>query len=291
MQTSNAGISNHIGDWKGQDIIEFQEDMRLKVNEYISEKWFYNHFKTHSNKLPRIDVLNILSRYTGYIDWAEFKHKNRDRILIVADARGSNRIFYLMPVTALILFLLVWALIKSGSVATYQFCFVDKDSHEPVKTAPVEVSLLYDDESPVQVACTPEACFSIKTGAQRIKFRVQAPYYHPDTITRVLKKTDKSEVIQLRMNDYALMIHYFSNANIDDWEKRKETLNRIIADSAYICQVFNREMMGMELYNKQEFIDMLTTPARSLQQINIIDMLYSGEMITTIRFTQETAKE
>jgi uncharacterized protein involved in tolerance to divalent cations len=291
MQTSNAGISNHIGDWKGQDIIEFQEDMRLKVNEYISEKWFYNHFKTHSDKLPRIDVLNILSRYTGYIDWAEFKHKNKDRILIVNDARGSNRIFYLMPLTAVILFLLVWAVIKTGSVATYQFCFVDKDSREPVKTAPVEVTLLYEDESPVQVACTPEACFSIKTGAQRIKFLVKAPYYHPDTITRILKKTEKNEVIQLRMNDYALMIHYYANANIDDWEKRKETLNRIIADSAYICQVFNREMMGMELYNKQEFIDMLTTPARSLQQIHIIDMLYCGEKITTIRFTRDVTKE
>lgn len=291
MQKTNAGISNLIADWKGQDIIEFQEDMRLKVNEYISEKWFYNHFKSNSERLPRIDVLNILSRYTGYIDWAEFKHKNKDRIVVISDVRGQNRIFYLMPFAAIVIFALAWGLIKTGSIATYQFCFVDKDSHEPVKSTPVVVTLLYDNESPVQVMCTPEACFELRTGAQKVKFLVKAPYYHSDTITRVLNKTDKNETILLKVNDYALMIHYFSNSNVEDWQKRKETLNMIISDSAYICQVFNKDMMGMELYNKMEFIDMLTTPAHSLQRIEIIDMLYSGEKITTIRFTQEPSNE
>ena len=33
------------------------------VNGRISEKWFYTHIKSNSGKLPRIDMLNILSEY------------------------------------------------------------------------------------------------------------------------------------------------------------------------------------------------------------------------------------
>jgi hypothetical protein len=81
------------------------------------------------------------------------------------------------------------------------------------------------------------------------------------------------------------MINYFSNSKVDAWKKRREQLDLIISDSAYICQVFYRGSMGMELYNKKEFIDLLTIPAGSLQHIEIKEMLYSEDKITTIRFT------
>jgi hypothetical protein len=83
------------------------------------------------------------------------------------------------------------------------------------------------------------------------------------------------------------MIHYFSNSKVNDWKKRREQLEDIIADSAYICQVFNHDMMGMELYNKDEFIDMLTIPASGLKNIEILEMLYRNEKITAIRFMRD----
>lgn len=66
-----------ISKWKGIDIIYFQEDLRKKAKGNISEKTFYTYFKTSPTaKLPRIDMLNILSVYAGYQSWFEFKKQH-----------------------------------------------------------------------------------------------------------------------------------------------------------------------------------------------------------------------
>lgn len=66
-----------ISKWKGIDIIYFQEDLRKKAKGNISEKSFYTYFKTSPvTKLPRIDMLNLLSLYAGYDSWYEFKKQH-----------------------------------------------------------------------------------------------------------------------------------------------------------------------------------------------------------------------
>jgi hypothetical protein len=46
-----------------------------KAKGNISEKSFYTYFKTSPvTKLPRIDMLNLLSIYAGYDSWYEFKN-------------------------------------------------------------------------------------------------------------------------------------------------------------------------------------------------------------------------
>jgi len=72
MQQSYPGINPSISDWKGQEITDFQEELLIKVNAHISEKWFYNHIKSENRSLPRIDVLNLLSKYAGYANWNDF---------------------------------------------------------------------------------------------------------------------------------------------------------------------------------------------------------------------------
>lgn len=68
---------DEISKWKGIDIIYFQEDLRKIAKGNISEKSFYTYFKTSDNvKVPRIDMLNILSVYVGYDSWNDFKRKN-----------------------------------------------------------------------------------------------------------------------------------------------------------------------------------------------------------------------
>ncbi|MCX8525234.1 hypothetical protein OF897_15035 [Chryseobacterium formosus] len=65
---------DEISKWKGIDIIYFQEDLRKKAKGNISEKSFYTYFKSSPvSKLPRIDMLNLLSIYTGYNSWYDFK--------------------------------------------------------------------------------------------------------------------------------------------------------------------------------------------------------------------------
>ncbi|CAA7194309.1 hypothetical protein [Chryseobacterium potabilaquae] len=66
-----------ISKWKGIDIIYFQEDLRKKAKGNISEKSFYTYFKNSPvTKLPRIDMLNLLSIYSGYDSWYEFKKQH-----------------------------------------------------------------------------------------------------------------------------------------------------------------------------------------------------------------------
>jgi hypothetical protein len=66
-----------ISKWKGIDIIYFQEDLRKKAKGNISEKSFYTYFKNSPvTKLPRIDMLNLLSIYAGFESWYEFKKQH-----------------------------------------------------------------------------------------------------------------------------------------------------------------------------------------------------------------------
>ena len=68
---------DNISKWKGIDIIYFQEDLRKKAKGNISEKSFYTYFKNSPvTKLPRIDMLNLLSIYAGYDSWYEFKKQH-----------------------------------------------------------------------------------------------------------------------------------------------------------------------------------------------------------------------
>ena len=85
-----------ISKWKGIDIIYFQEDLRKKAKGNISEKSFYTYFKTiPTNKLPRIDMLNLLAIYAGYQSWYDFKKKHlfADEIISENEENSEKEIF------------------------------------------------------------------------------------------------------------------------------------------------------------------------------------------------------
>jgi hypothetical protein len=86
------------------------------------------------------------------------------------------------------------------------------------------------------------------------------------------------------------MIQYFSTSNVKDWLKRRENLSEMISDSAKIFQVLNKTI-GMEIYNKWEFINKLTLPTTGLRNIEIIDSKYEDGKITHLRFTQNEQDE
>ena len=74
---NNNPSDDDISKWKGIDIIYFQEELRKKAKGNISEKTFYTYFKSSNlDKLPRIDMLNLLSNYVGYDSWYEFKKQH-----------------------------------------------------------------------------------------------------------------------------------------------------------------------------------------------------------------------
>ncbi len=80
-----------ISRWKGIDIIYFQEDLRKKAKGNISEKSFYTYFKTSPvTKLPRIDMLNLLSIYAGYQSWHDYKKQHLFEDESLSEVEESN---------------------------------------------------------------------------------------------------------------------------------------------------------------------------------------------------------
>jgi len=289
MQQSYPGIHSSLSEWKGQEITDFQEELRKKVNANISEKWFYTHMKGKHTSLPRIDMLNFLSRYAGYANWDDFVFRNKVRQPEVAVQKSANRYFILIPLLVIAVTGILWGVFLLFNTRDYRFCFIDADTKEPITSSKIEVRLLYDNESPETGFCRPDGSYLLKTDKGKIRMVVSGPYYKTDTIVRILKKFDRSETISLHANDYALIIHLFSQTKVADWEKRRQSLEKMIDDDAMICQVFSgRDAAGMELFNRQEFIDRLTMPSGSLQNIEILDTRYRDNKIAVLRFRVKT---
>ena len=184
-----------------------------------------------------------------------------------------------------------FVLFKLFSTRDYIFRFYDADTKEPVINNIIEVSLLREGESPVSYLCRPDGSFILKTDKTRVHFIVKTPYYQTDTIIRYLDKFNRNETIKLHPNNYALMIHYFSSMNVKDWQKRRNQLDQMISDSVMIYQVFDKGTVGLELYNKWEFINKMTLPTKSLKDIEILDTKYQGKKISLIRFRQKVTKK
>jgi hypothetical protein len=285
MQQSYPGINPSISEWKGQEITDFQEDLLIKVNAHISEKWFYNHIKSENRSLPRIDVLNLLSKYAGFANWDDFVFKNSDLVVHVKTLPKANRYFFIVPLLVLGVVAILFFIFKLLNNREYKFSFYDAHTREAITGYQIEIKLLSEAESPLNYLSDTTGSFVLKTDKSVIKMVISAPYYKSDTVTRILKTFEKDQKISLQANDYALIIHYFSEMNVDDWQKRRNYLGKIIDDRAMIYQVLNDlNAPGMELYNKEEFIDKLTLPSGSLKHIEILDTKFKDDKIMVLRF-------
>ncbi len=309
FQKSYPNCNSNISEWKGQDIIDFQEELISKVHGRISEKWFYTHIKSPADKLPRIDMLNMLSEYAGYKNWNDFlgskqaAENNVSTLAVVSEnkenfsvknkeeksiAKPKKKTVQLGKLIVLFITILLLAIVAIKLLSTenhlYKCCFVDIDGHTSIKGI-IRVTVLMEGESPVYAETNADGCLQLDGKKNKIKFVINTPYFHPDTFARILNKEVIEEKIQLKADDYAVMIHYFSKSNIKDWQKRRLQLNEMISENAKFFQVYSNND-GMELYNKKEFIDKLTMPLKSLRNVEILDVKYSGNKISELRFTQ-----
>jgi hypothetical protein len=282
-----------IHEWKGKQIALFQESLREQVGGYVSEKWFYTHLKvTKNEKLPRIDMLNLLARYVGVEDWQAFLSsvsiETKAEVLLEEPMVVKSKLpAFLVPISILIIggmFLLVSFFNKAER---YQFCIVDQDDGMPIFSQNIEAFLLKEGESPLPLKVDSLGCFWIEESEDALMtLKIQALYYQPERIQRAFKSAKKEETIALKKDDYALMIHYFSTNKMEDWKERRAQLDLMLSDEVQIVQVHNKTGGGMALYNKAEFINKMTMPIKSLKNINILETKYEGKQIVEIRFVQ-----
>ncbi len=334
---------DEISKWKGIDIIYFQEDLQKKAKGNISEKSFYTYFKTSPvTKLPRIDMLNILSVYTGYISWYDFKknHLFADEILKESEIsddekseeleketdnpevteseeknieNGENKVQisdensilqknntdnqitkeknkelsndkvskqkstfslvkkYIWLGISAILAVLVGLLGFKDDLFSKKFyySFIDADRNSKIN-AELQVQILKDNESPILYTAKPNEPFVYTTKSKSLIMVVSSPYYKTDTIRRNLETAPEAENIELKPNDYAIMLFYYSKS-ITDLKKKRESLNYLISNNALIYQVYDNETYGVETMDKLRYINLVTLPSTSLENLEVID--------------------
>ncbi|MBU8883246.1 hypothetical protein KSK37_09135 [Kaistella sp. DKR-2] len=358
----------NISKWKGIDIIYFQEDLRKKAKGNISEKSFYTYFKNSPvTKLPRIDMLNILSVYAGYVSWYDFKknHLFADEILkdyeenmdleaeepqkesenlriseseskksestpVLAekdnnsvsenlDLQKSNTVNQLVKEKTTNLstydtaeqkstFSLVKKYIWLGISAIlavlvgllgfkdelfskkYYYSFIDADRNSKIN-AELQVQILKENESPILYVAKPNEPFVYTTKSKTLTMVVSSPYYRTDTIQRNLETAPEAENIELKPNDYAIMLFYYSKS-LKDLKKKRVSLNYLISDNALIYQVFDNQFYGVETMDKQRYINLVTLPSTSLEKLDVIDTQAdkSGKIVM-IKFKIDTDDE
>lgn len=282
-----------IQDWRGQQIAAFQDDLRQTVGGYVSEKWFYTHLKASSvQKLPRIDMLNLLAAYVGAENWEAWTTtQQKEQAVESFKKTGTKRAaqLWLLVVGLLLVVgtMAVAALLKPNP--TYQLCLVDQDDQKAISPVELRVQWLREGESPLQLEVAPTACVQLPEVAlgTKLVLQIDAPYYQALTLTRVVQANMSTEQVALKKDDYALMIHYFSTNKTKDWQKRRTQLKHMLREDARIIQVQDGTGGGMAMYNRTEFINKMTLPVSSLKDINILHTVYEGNRIAEIRFTQK----
>ncbi|MBS1573131.1 MAG: hypothetical protein JST62_12100 [Bacteroidetes bacterium] len=329
---------DEISKWKGIDIIYFQEDLRKIAKANISEKSFYTYFKTKPvTKIPRIDLLNLLSIYCGYASWYEFKKKNLfenesveeieleennidsineteklpsrvevseetnlltvespKEILILQNRNTDNELISTNPVihtidekkkvnsivkqyfwvafSVILLCLVTFFAFKDKFISKqYTYKFIDADRNSNIN-ADLDVKILNKNESPILIKVLPNQPFVYTTKNKELTMVVSSPYYKSDTIQRNLTTAPETESIELKPNDYAIMLYYYSKS-IKDLKKKRENLDNLINNNAIIYQVFDNEKYGVETMDKQRYISLVTLPTTSLENLDVIDIV------------------
>lgn len=303
--SANSGVPEKIEEWSGKTIEGFQNDLQQKVKSAISLRWFYTHIKSvNEDRLPRTDVLDLLCQYAGYNNWVEFVAKKKEEGIVREEIKEipktiekqpeqvkSGKKRGMMPLSVFLLLVIglmvIWAMGRKGDEITCRFCFTDADVGTSVTKDKINITLLHDQESPQIFTGNDSGCVSIHCKPGKVTFIVHAEYYKPDTIIRTITEGFQPETIQLKPDDYAMMISIFSRSKVDDWTRRRDQLQAMFTDDARIFQVYPGDKRGMEMLNKDEFIDKLTMPIASLKNIEVIETIYNNGKIAALRFIQK----
>lgn len=273
------------GNWKtfsSQDIQNLIDLIAVNVKQSISEKWIYTHLKSETNeKLPRKDMLDILSQFVGYSGWDEYVFKWKNEPIIVEDEKSSNRAktyFVLFPVLLFLMYL-GYKFIKSKNIQTIEV--KNAFTEEQINSDEVKAVLIEENvETPIQIIDS-----KIQINAKdSSKIILKSPYYKDKTV--IINKNSNSE-ISLQPDDYAMILKGFMKSDIKDWQTRKEQLHKILADDLEVLVMLKNDL-GIEYFNKKEFSEKIIVPSVSLKKMKVIDIQRnSANEINFIRILQE----
>jgi hypothetical protein len=285
-----------ISEWKGKVIENFQEDLQEKVKGRISTRWFYDHLKSDKeDRIPRVDILNLLSEYCGFDSWEAFKEQKKSEGIKerpVKSKLGNKRLiqrlsFAIAVMAGTIVYFMALAETESETTGKieYKISFIDSDFGMPIANKNLEIILLENGSEGVVLKADSNGCINLELKNETFRFVVNADYYKTDTIE--INTGDKvGEKIKLKIDDYSMLIHQLSVTKSEGWERKRNQLDKMISENAVIFLVTENNQ-GIEMYNKDEFIDRMTMPISALKNLRILQTLYKDGKINKMRITQE----
>ncbi|MFC4739891.1 hypothetical protein ACFO3U_07780 [Flavobacterium ponti] len=279
-----------VGDWKtfsSQDIQNLIELIETQVKQTVSEKWIYTHLKPETNeKLPRKDMLNILSQLVGYSGWEEYLFKNKKVVEVTQqDDKKSNRnlviwLLSLMVITSIVAYIFYDFIFEKDNVHSLEV--KDSYTNDKISTEDIKAVIVNDSaEIPIEIV---NSELQIKT-KDSAKVVIKSPFYEDKTV--MVKNTHPHPNIVLEPDDYAMMLKAFMKSDIKDWQTRKEQLQKILADDLEVI-VMLKNNLGAEYFNKEEFSEKLVIPTASLKKMKVIEIKNNTDkQINFIRIIQQ----
>ncbi len=262
------GIRKAFVDWSLNDIRDFQADLESSCKSTVSEKWFYTHLKNENDKLPRIDVLKLLSCYCGFKNWDEFVFKYQGEPK--KTGKRNSTLFFILAIALVFVGWQFWPKADQKVVI-----LIDAYTQEEI---PMHTLNTHFKNGPLR-ANSPS--HTIRVNGDTLV--VDGAYYKRKEV--YLGGDEDTVRASLFPDDYALMLNYFSRSTTNDWQKRHNQLLEAIHPEAKIFQS-HPQYEGIELLNRDEFITRLILPVNSLKNLEIQDIVYKDEKIYRLRFLQ-----
>lgn len=253
------------GDWKtfgARDIQNLIDAIEKETRQTISEKWIYTHLKPETNdKLPRKDMLDILSQFVGYTGWDEFVFKEQ----VQKTETGKKRSF-------------LWIWIVAGILVTAIIAYGMLFKNE--ETIPNTETPVTKEDSILE----PKETDSITE--QQTIIPLKAKENTNETIPKPSENTENKASF-LEPEDYKMILKAFMQSDIKDWETRKEQLDKILSPDLEVI-VMLRDNLGAEYFNKPEFAQKLIVPTASVRKMRITDLQTDAQnKVRFIRIKQE----
>jgi predicted DNA-binding transcriptional regulator AlpA len=276
------------GSWKSfstQDILNLIEDIQLTTKQTVSEKWIYTHLKPETNqKLPRKDMLDILSVYVGKSGWDEFVFNSN----INGNINGNNikniKFGFSKKFGIWMLFF------GSLSIGFFIWKFASKEEHKiEFQNSFTKDSIAKEDVKAFVIEDTVEKQIDIQSQTLNIdkatKVILKSPFYKPKEIT--ILPNEPIARVELNPNDFAMMLKAFMKSDIKDWQTRKEQLNKILSDNLEVM-VMLQNNLGAEYFNKTEFSQKIIIPTAALKKLKIVELKQEKDnKISFLRLTIE----
>jgi hypothetical protein len=280
------------GTWKtfsSQDIQNLIGLIEVQCKQTISEKWIYTHLKPETNsKIPRKDMLNILSQFVGYSGWDEFTFEEK---VVVSNAskevtKSRKKFWFLLLILIFGIAIALVFFYKKEAPKPKVIELNNEFTNEKVSSKEVKVFEVNDSVSkPLEVK---EGKVQVSNEDKKTKLVIKSPFYKTKTVDlNANGEVSESNKIDLKPDDYAMMLKAFMSSDIKDWKTRKEQLDKILSNDLEVM-VMLKDNLGAEYFNKTEFSQKLIIPTATLRKMKIIEIeKETNQKIKFIRITQE----